>query len=97
MKKICPRRKTGNNKSIFLTKMIILQIAPELPLKEIPITEKPVNRFASQTRLASKQSEQPLKGFMRVIKRICKRNCNNILVIVKKFIIKRKWHDLVFQ
>ena len=49
MKKICARRKTGNDKSIFLTKMIILQIAPELPPKEIPITEKPVNRFASQT------------------------------------------------
>ena len=49
IKNISARRKTGNNKSILLTKEIILQIARELPSKKIPITEKPVNRFASQT------------------------------------------------
>ena len=67
-----------------MTKKIILQIARERPSKKIPITEKPVNRFASQTTwLASKQCEQPLKGFMRSIKLICKWYCNNIPVIVK--------------
>ena len=81
---ISARRKTGNNKSILLTKKIILQIARELPSEEIPITEKPVNRFASQTMwLASKPCEQLLKEFVGAIKLTLKWDCNNILVIVK--------------
>ena len=43
IKNISARRKRGNNKSILLTKKIILRIAQELPSKDIPITEKPVN------------------------------------------------------
>ena len=43
------KRKAGNNKSILYKKKIILQIARELPSKEIPITENLVNQFAPQT------------------------------------------------
>ena len=41
------KRKTGNNKSIILTKMIILQIAQKCLSIEIPIAEKPIS-IASQ-------------------------------------------------
>ena len=98
IKNISARSKTGNI-SILLIKKIILLIAWALPSKEISITEKPVNQFAFQTTWqASKQCEQPLKGYMLPIskpceqplkrymlpiKLLCKWNCNNILVIVK--------------
>ena len=85
IKNISARRKTGNDKSILLTKKITLQIARELPSKEISITEKTVKWFALYTnRLVSKQCKQPMKGFMQAIKLISEWNCcNNILVIVK--------------
>ena len=72
IKNISARHTIGNNKRILLTKIIILEIARELPSKETLIKEKPVSRFASQTTwLASKQCEQPLKRFMQLI---CKLN-----------------------
>ena len=42
-KNINTRHKTGNNKSILLTKKIILQIASIFLSIEIPITEEAVN------------------------------------------------------
>ena len=49
IKNISARHTIGNNKRILLTKIIILEIARELPSKETLIKEKPVSRFASQT------------------------------------------------
>ena len=44
IKNVNARCKTGNNKSILLTEMIILKIARKCPSVETPIIEKPVNR-----------------------------------------------------